>query len=145
MVVVDLNSPKISNFLQRKPNKLLRLAVVGKDNAPHISSVWYLWKDGHFYITTSEDRLKVSAIRENPKVALIVDTDDMPYKGVIAEGIAEITKEKVEQITLEIVKKYVSVKRVKEQYEDLMRYPRVLLRIKPKKAVDIMSYKVLPK
>jgi PPOX class probable F420-dependent enzyme len=141
MVLVDLNSKKNLNFLTRKPNKLLRLAIVDRDGNPHVSSVWYLWRDGHFYISTSEDRLKVRAVKHNPKVALIVDTDVMPYKGVIVEGNAELTKDNIEEITREIVKKYVRAKDVKSQFEDLMRYPRVLIKIKPEKAMDIMSYK----
>jgi nitroimidazol reductase NimA-like FMN-containing flavoprotein (pyridoxamine 5'-phosphate oxidase superfamily) len=142
MVDFDLKKKKNVDFLTKGKTKLLRLAVVGKDNKkPHISSVWYLFKDGCFYISTSEDRLKVRAIKDNPDVALIVDTDVMPYKGVIVEGKAELTKENLEEITLAIVKKYIPRKSVKKQFEDLMRYPRVLIKIKPAKSIDIMSYK----
>ncbi len=141
MVHVDLSKQENRNFLTKGRVKLLRLAVAEKDGTPHISSVWYLWKDAHFYISTSEDRLKVRAIRYNPKVALIVDTDIVPYKGVIVEGTAEITKANVREITLAIVKKYVLAKFVKKEYEDLMRYPRVLIKIKPLKSLDIMSFK----
>jgi PPOX class probable F420-dependent enzyme len=141
MVHVDLNKQKSLNFLTKGRVKLLRLAVAEKDGTPHISSVWYLWKDGHFYISTSEDRLKVRAIRKNPKVALIVDTDVIPYKGIIVEGTAKLTKANVKEITLEIVEKYVPAKFVKSEFEDLMRYPRVLIKIKPLKSLDIMSFK----
>lgn len=141
MVSVDLNKPKNFNFLTQGRVKLLRLAVAEKDGTPHISSVWYLWKEGHFYITTSKDRLKVRLVRENPKVALIVDTDVTPYRGIIVEGRAKLTKANLREITLEIVKKYVAAKYVKSEFEDLMRYPRVLIKIKPRKAIDIMSYK----
>lgn len=143
MVLVDLTTPKNSKFLSKGRTKLLRLAIAEKDGTPHVSSVWYLWKDGRFYVTTSEDRLKVKTIKENPKVALIVDTDVSPYKGVIVEGTAELTKNDVEEITRAIVKKYVPAKYVKKQYEDLMKYPRILVKIKPAKSLDIMSFKVL--
>ncbi len=146
MVNFDLNKKANVDFLTKGKTKLLRLAVVGKDSPkPHISSVWYLFKqdDGCFYISTSEDRLKVRAIKDNPEVALIVDTDVMPYKGVIVEGKAELTKENLDEITLAIVKKYVPKKSVKKQFEDLMRYPRVLIKVKPTKSIDIMSYKTL--
>ena len=87
--------------------------------------------------------MKVRVVKENPNVALIVDTDVIPYKGVIVEGKAVLTKKDNKEITMAIVKKYVPAKFVKSQYEDLMRYPRVLIKIKPKKSIDIMSYKVL--
>ena len=143
MVHVDLSTKKRIDFLTKGKVKLLRLAVVDKEGKPHVSAVWYLWKDGHFYISTSEDRLKVRVVKENPNVALIVDTDVIPYKGVIVEGTATLTKMDIKEITMAIVKKYVPAKFVKSQYEDLMRYPRVLIKIKPKKSIDIMSYKVL--
>lgn len=124
----------------------MRLAVVsqsGKSHLPHVSSVWYLFRDNCFWISTSEDRLKVKAIRQNDRVALIIDNDLAPYKGIIVEGIATLTKVNVETITREIVKRYVPKKHVESQFEDLMKYPRILIRVKPLKTMDIMSYKKL--
>jgi general stress protein 26 len=143
LVRVNLREKGVDNFLTRGKPKLLRLAVASVKGGctPHISSVWYLWYKGYFWITTSEDRLKVKAIRENPKVALMIDTDMPPYKGVIVEGSAKLTKEDVEKITLAIVKRYVPQNRVERQFESLMRYPRILINVKPKKSIDIMSYK----
>jgi nitroimidazol reductase NimA-like FMN-containing flavoprotein (pyridoxamine 5'-phosphate oxidase superfamily) len=100
-----------------------------------------MWRDGCFWISTAEDRLKVKIIKENPHVALIIDTDTRPYKGVIVEGLAELTRSKLSEITLKIVERYVSKKDVKKQFESLMRASRVLIRIRPKKALDIMSYR----
>lgn len=143
-MLVDLGSKKMGGFLAGGRPKLLRLAVVSPEGppTPHVSSVWYLWKDGHFWITTSEDRLKVAAVKKNGRVCLIVDTDVMPYEGVIVEGKATLTKERLAEITLAIVKKYVASELVKSEFEDLMKYSRVLIKIKPLKAIDIMSYKI---
>ena len=124
----------------------MRLAVVsqsGKRNFPHVSSVWYLFRDDCFWISTSEDRLKVKAIKQNDRVALIIDNDLAPYNGIIVEGTATLTKENVGTITREIVKRYVPRKHVKKQFEDLMKYPRILIRVKPLKTMDIMSYRKL--
>ncbi len=80
-------------------------------------------------------------MRENPNVALIIDTDVRPYKGVIVEGKAELTTKNVKDVTLSITKRYVSKEYAKAQFEDLMPYPRILIKVKPKRSVDIMSYK----
>jgi PPOX class probable F420-dependent enzyme len=137
---VNLDDAKIQRFLTGKPPKLLRLALIS-GGKPHVSSVWYIWKDGRFWINTSEDRLKVRALRRNPRVSLIIDTDTMPYKGIIVEGVAKLTKVNLEEIVLEIVKRYVPKRRVRMQFEELMKYPRILICIEPLKALDIMSYK----
>ncbi len=140
MVDVDLTKKKYFEFLTKGRPKLLRLAVLGRDGKPHVSSVWYLWKDGYFYVSTSRDRLKARVVKDNPNVALIVDTDIIPYKGVIVEGKAELTTKNFSDVTLSITKRYVSKEYVKAEFEDLMRYPRVLIKVKPKKSIDIMSY-----
>jgi nitroimidazol reductase NimA-like FMN-containing flavoprotein (pyridoxamine 5'-phosphate oxidase superfamily) len=136
---VDLKERNREKFLASGPAKLLRLAV-SLDGTPHVSSVWYLWSKNCFWITTAEDRLKVKAITKNPKVSLIIDSDTSPYEGVIVEGIAVLTKKNLKEITLEIVKKYVGKTSIRKQYDSLMRAPRILIKIKPIKSIDIMSY-----
>ncbi len=140
MVKVNLKDKATEDFLIRDPPKLLRLAVV-LDGKPHISSVWYLWSRNHFWISTAEDRLKVRAIKKNPNVALVIDSDNLPYEGVIVEGEAVLTKQNIKGITLQIVRKYVDKESVKDQYDSLMRFPRILIKVKPIKSIDIMSYR----
>jgi hypothetical protein len=65
----------------------------------------------------------------------------MPYEGVTVEGKAVLTKKNIQGITLAIVRKYIEKKNVHEQYDSLMRAPRVLIKIKPIKSIDIMSYR----
>lgn len=139
-MLVDLKEKKIERFLTKGRTKLLRLAV-SMDGVPHVSSVWYLWDGKHFWISTAEDRLKVQALRKNPNAALIIDTDIQPYEGIIVEGKTSLTKARLEQITYEIVKRYVPKSALKQEFKELMRAPRILIRIKPVKAIDIMSYK----
>lgn len=145
MTQVDLQAKETFNLLSGGKPKLLRLALAESTKfgcIPHVSSVWYLWRGGIFWITTSDDRLKVRAIRKNSRVALIVDTDVIPYQGVIVEGTATLTRSHIKEITLEIVKRYLPERSVKRQFDELMKYPRVLIRIRPDKAIGIMSYKV---
>ncbi|MEM3799963.1 MAG: pyridoxamine 5'-phosphate oxidase family protein, partial [Thermoprotei archaeon] len=75
--------------------RVLRLATVGSNGQPHISSVWFVFKDGKFLISTALDRLKAKDVAVNPRVALIVDTDTMPYRGVIVWGLARLTRDGV--------------------------------------------------
>ncbi|MHB1908519.1 MAG: pyridoxamine 5'-phosphate oxidase family protein [Nitrososphaerales archaeon] len=137
---VNLDDAERKKFLREGRTKLLRLAVVDSKNRPHISSVWYLWDGRNFWVSTSEDRLKAKLVRENPNVALIVDTDVFPYEGIIVEGVATLTKRNVSRMTLEIVKRYITRRYVKSQFQSLMKSKRILMRIRPLKAIDIMSY-----
>lgn len=139
-MLVNLKDKKIERFLTKGRTKLLRLAVY-LDGAPHVSSVWYVWDGRNFWISTAEDRLKVRAIRKNPSVALIIDTDIQPYEGIIVEGKASLTKVRVKDITFKIAKRYMPRSDLKQEFKELMRSPRILIRVKPEKAIDIMSYK----
>lgn len=85
--------------------------------------------------------MKVRAIKKNPNVALVIDSDNLPYEGVIVEGEAVLTKQNIKGITLQIVRKYVDKESVKDQYDSLMRFPRILIKVKPIKSIDIMSYR----
>jgi nitroimidazol reductase NimA-like FMN-containing flavoprotein (pyridoxamine 5'-phosphate oxidase superfamily) len=110
LVKANLKDRAREDFLARAPPKLLRLAVI-LDGRPHISSVWYLWSGNYFWVSTAQDRLKVRAVKKNPRVALVIDTDTMPYEGVIVEGEAVLTKQNTRRITLAIVRKYVDKKK----------------------------------
>ncbi|MEM3671066.1 MAG: pyridoxamine 5'-phosphate oxidase family protein [Thermoprotei archaeon] len=136
---VDLNEKWVSELLSE--NRVLRIATVGADGQPHVSSAWFIFKDHKFLISTASDRLKAKDVAANPKVALIVDTDTMPYKGVIVWGTARLLKEGVLEATEEITARYVPSEHVKEQVAELMRADRVLIEVTPLKVMDIMSYR----
>lgn len=65
----------------------------------------------------------------------------MPYEGVIVEGVATLERLNVEAVTKQIVKKYVPKEDVEVELKSLMRAPRILIKIKPARSIDIMSYK----
>jgi hypothetical protein len=87
--------------------------------------------------------LKVRAIGENPKVALIVDTGVIPYKGSYRGRRSRNAqkKENVEGIIPEIVKKNVRCFKICEKTTIrgfvLIRYPRIPIKVKPETAMDI--------
>jgi len=72
-----------------KKNEVCRLATASRDAAPHVTPVCYIFLDGHFYIATDYPTKKYKNVRENPNVALVVDTYK-PHKAVAVEGEAEI-------------------------------------------------------
>jgi nitroimidazol reductase NimA-like FMN-containing flavoprotein (pyridoxamine 5'-phosphate oxidase superfamily) len=66
-----------------------RLATAG----PTIRPLWYLWEDACFWWLTGSWARLSAVLRENPRVALVVDTCDLEtgrVLQVIASGDAEI-------------------------------------------------------
>ena len=87
-----------------KSQKILRLATIDKEGIPHIVPVWYLYKDGIFYVGTSTSTKKVENVKNNPKVSFCVDAGiRSPIFGVMGRGVAKLVLNK--KIVLYITKK----------------------------------------
>jgi len=70
-------------------NELCRLATVDDKQQPHVVPVAYVFKDGKFYIASDYETKKVSNIRKNSKVALVIDRYK-PNKAVLVWGEASL-------------------------------------------------------
>ena len=62
---------KRDEFLRTQ--KILRLATIGKDNAPHVVPVWYMYREKKFYIGANTKTQKVRNAGENRQVAFCID------------------------------------------------------------------------
>jgi len=76
------------DFLGR--NEACRMATC-HDNVPHVVPVSYVFEDGAFYIATDYETKKYENIKENDRVALVVDVySSVGNKAVCVQGRAEI-------------------------------------------------------
>jgi len=89
-----LSHPEIIAFLD-EPGHLLRLATVDADGAPRISPVWCTYRPdtaglGSIVFTPRERSVFFANLRRDPRIALSVDEDALPYRKVSVQGRAEI-------------------------------------------------------
>jgi len=92
-----------------KSQKILRLATIDKRGMPHIVPVWYLYKDGIFYVGTNTSTKKAKNVKKNPKVSFCVDAGiRSPIFGVMGRGVAKLilNKKIVSSITKKILLRY---------------------------------------
>ncbi len=78
-----------------------RLAFVWPDGTPRVVPTWFHW-NGHEIVTvtyTAGPRVgvrhpaaRIAALRANPAVALVIDTDESPARVLTIRGRAEITE-----------------------------------------------------
>lgn len=80
-------SPKELAFIQS--NEVCRLATASRDGLPHVVPVNYIFLDGYFYVATDYDAKKFRNVKENNRVALLVDTVK-PNRAVLIEGVTHI-------------------------------------------------------
>jgi len=111
---------------------IARIATVKKDGSPHVAPVWFLWEGGQLVIVTYTDSLKVKNLKRDNRVAVVIDISD-PGKGVIVEGEATVSKDRVEETTRRVSAKYMKPEELDSYLESVLKVPLSVITVKPKK------------
>lgn len=82
-----LNRPISQELLARD---VTRLAYVAKDGTPRNVPIAFVWNGSEIVMCTSKNAPKLPALRENPAVALTIDTEVHPPKILLIRGRAEL-------------------------------------------------------
>ena len=87
-----LSAEEMTTFLDR-PGPLLRLATVDDDGMPRLVPVWFTHRDGNILFTPRQESVFLANIRRDPRIALSIDEDQLPYHKVSVQGHASIVYE----------------------------------------------------
>jgi nitroimidazol reductase NimA-like FMN-containing flavoprotein (pyridoxamine 5'-phosphate oxidase superfamily) len=85
-----LTDPVTLELTDRQP--ILQIAYSAADGSPRAVPVGYLLRDGKFLFFTIPSSDKVSALRDDPRIALTID-DYPPPCCLLVRGTAELTEE----------------------------------------------------
>ncbi|WP_181776631.1 pyridoxamine 5'-phosphate oxidase family protein [Amycolatopsis pittospori] len=87
----SLDEAALSDFIAQ--HTFGALATLKRDGRPHLSTVVYDWnpETREIRISTTEDRLKVKQIRNNPHASLYISSADH-WKFAVVEGKAELSE-----------------------------------------------------
>ncbi len=128
---------------------LARIATVGKNCTPHIAPVWFIYDDGAVIIGTRKNTMKIRNIKNNPAVAIAIDTIvgesvSDGAKGAIFKGKAELVEEDTLEIIQKLCKKYLGSldhPAAKQLLHDPS--PSVVIKLKPQKIISWDSSKMM--
>jgi hypothetical protein len=95
-----LNRPLSQELLARD---LTRLAYVATDGTPRNVPIGFTWNGAEIVMCTTKNAPKLPALRQNPMVALTIDTEVHPPKILLVRGRAEL--DVVEGIPAEYLQK----------------------------------------
>ncbi|HEX9411347.1 MAG TPA: TIGR03618 family F420-dependent PPOX class oxidoreductase [Actinomycetota bacterium] len=110
---------------------LCHFATVDDRGRPRVRPLWFLWKDGGFWLTTRlEVRHTGRDLASSPWVALSVASEDRPYRAVIAHGRVEVV-ERHEDTLLAISARYGDAEGRQWAARAMKEPDRVLLRLVP--------------
>src|ERR1051325_12238130 len=82
-----LNRPISQELLARD---LIRLAYVAKDGTPRNVPSGFTWNGAEIVMCTTKNAPKLPGLRQNPMVALTIDTEVHPPKILLIRGRAEL-------------------------------------------------------
>ena len=108
--------------------------TIRKDGTVQLSPNWYLWAVERMLISTSSWTAKVHNIRRDPRVTICVD-DPVSGRYVAISGTATlIDDDRVRDLTMALIAKYVSEAEVLPHWERINRNAdRVILEVEPAK------------
>ena len=114
-----------------RDHELCRLATASKDAKPHVVPVIYTLDGGDVVVAVDYKTRKLKNLRENPRVALVVD-EYRPNRGLMLEGDCEIIERGPEYLRL--------LKILFERFEFYRKNPwgegeSPILKIRPTKSV----------
>ena len=87
-----------------------RLAVMStfrKDGTVLLSPLWYIWEDGGFTIGMAAADGKLKHLRRDPRVTIVVNEDEFPYRGFELRGEARLLDDAYGPIIRRIATRYV--------------------------------------
>jgi uncharacterized pyridoxamine 5'-phosphate oxidase family protein len=82
-----LNRPISQELLARD---LTRLAYVAKDGTPRSIPIGFTWNGSTIVMCTTKNAPKLASLRQNPAVALTIDTEVHPPQILLIRGRAEL-------------------------------------------------------
>ena len=86
----DLRAEDVADLLEQP--LIAVLATRRKDDTVMLSPVWFEWRDGgiNIWVPTAEGG-KVGHVQRDPRVTVVVNNHDWPYKGFEIRGEATVS------------------------------------------------------
>ncbi|CUR51004.1 Pyridoxamine 5'-phosphate oxidase-like FMN-binding protein [Nitrosotalea devaniterrae] len=122
-----------------KSQKILRLATIDSSGSPHIVPVWYMYRNGKFYVGTNTRTQKAKNIKKNPKVSFCVDVGvrSPDIIGIMGTGRARLIlkKDSVESFSKRILLRYFKSLKNKSA-QQLLDQTDCIIQITPRKVTE---------
>jgi PPOX class probable F420-dependent enzyme len=106
--MTSASDPLVQEIVQRRA--IATLATHNPDGSAHLTSVWFLFEDGRFYVGTMTGLRKARNIGANPHASLMIDVREPGQeRGVSVTGKATVvTGKRSEELNLRIHSRYLS-------------------------------------
>lgn len=130
-----MDQNEIESFLDKA--LFARLGTINEDGTAHITPIFFRAESGQILMATQEPSRKIRNIKRDRRVTILIDTTDIPFKGVLVYGTAELDYEDVITKRVRIFERT----RTREEGEAYARklseaWPCVIIRVTPERFVS---------
>jgi len=109
-----------------------RLATLNEDGTVHLAPIFFNYEDGQILMATQDPSRKVRNIKRDNRVTVLIDTTDVPFKGALIYGTAELDYEDVISKRIAIFEKRLSQEDAETYAKRLSgKWKCVIIRITP--------------
>ncbi len=112
---------QVSEFLQADRHAIL--ATNGRNGAPQLTPVWYIFEEGVLYVSAQTSTVKVKNLRRDPTVTVCIDGGRGDARYVVFYGKAELIEpgERQRALRWRIVRHYYADESEAERYYETVR------------------------
>ncbi len=103
--VPGFTESELASFLAQP--HLARLSTLNADGTIHTVPIWYEYQVRKILLSTQSVTQKVKNIQRNPEVTVLVDSNAMPYAGVMVYGTAVLDHEDAASKRMSIFRRYI--------------------------------------
>jgi PPOX class probable F420-dependent enzyme len=88
---ISMNEAEVQEFLTSGA-KVLQVATIGRDGAPHLAPMWFVVDDGRVVFRSFTKSQKIVNLQRDPRLTVLVETGDTyeTLRGVMIKGRAEL-------------------------------------------------------
>ena len=128
-----LNDEERLKFLNQR-GVLMRIACVRSDRSPLVTPVWFIHKEKAIYFTPRAESEWFGCLKADPRIALCIDEENLPYRKIIVEEkvtmIHDLGEDEIwRDLYTEMAERYIDPEFAREYVQNTMDQERALFRV----------------
>ena len=129
-----LNAGELDQFLAT-PGIIMKIACVRENGSPIVTPIWFILHNEAIHFTPRAKSEWLTCLRNDSRVALCIDEQDLPYRKVILEGRAELLHDLGEDdqwrdLYRSIARRYIPEEAADAYVHNTMDQPRALFQLR---------------
>lgn len=89
----SMTDQELVSFFEKA--QFARLGTINEDGTIHITPIFFKYDDGQILMATQDPSRKIRNIKRNNNVSVLIDTTEVPFKGALVYGTAELDYEDI--------------------------------------------------